>query len=234
LKPNTINFQENMEIRNKIDRDPISEVPQVDAYVRWALLAAEEMVGTQNLQNILQENQLERFIKAYPPELLKINRNITHRDYANLCAGVMNFYGVDGKKESVRFGRLSAKPAIKNQGKLFNLTVTTAAKFLPVSLQIKTALDSIKNDLEKIYQEIDYDVNVSIEDRGDKWAYIDRSCAVCAGKESDTPICWSWAGTLEESLYWLTGKEFEVDQVECRAMGSSACVWEVNKTPKKR
>lgn len=222
-----------MKIVNKIDLDPVATVPQVDAYIRWALLAMEEMVGKQDLRDILHNNDLARFIDAYPPELLKINRNITHQDYANLCTGLMNFYRADGKNQSIRFGRLATKPAIAKQGKLFNMTVTTAVKFLPVSLQIKTALDSIKNDLEKIYQEIDHDVNVSIEDRGDKWAYIDKGCAVCAGKEADQPICWSWVGTLEESLFWLTGKEFVVDQVECRAMGASACVWEIDKTPKK-
>jgi predicted hydrocarbon binding protein len=221
-----------MNITNKIDRDPVTEVPQVDAYIRWALIAIEEMVGTQDLKSMLQANKLDRLIGNYPPENLKVSHNITHKDYANLCVGLLNYYGKDGKNQSIRFGRIATKPAIEKQGKLFNMTVTTAVKFLPFSLQVKTALDSIKNDLEKIYKEVEYDVSVSIEDRGDRWAYIDTSCAICAGKEADAPICWSWVGTLEESVRWLTGKEVAVDQVKCRAMGDSACVWEISKTPK--
>jgi len=35
-----------------------------------------------------------------------------------------------------------------------------------------------------------------------------------------------------EGVRWLTGKEFEVEEVECRATGAPACVWEISKTPK--
>jgi hypothetical protein len=38
--------------------------------------------------------------------------------------------------------------------------------------------------------------------------------------------------STQEAIHWLTGKEFEVQEVECRAMGAPACVWEINKTPK--
>jgi predicted hydrocarbon binding protein len=38
--------------------------------------------------------------------------------------------------------------------------------------------------------------------------------------------------STQEAIHWLTGKEFEVQKVECRAMGAPACVWEINKTPK--
>jgi predicted hydrocarbon binding protein len=46
------------------------------------------------------------------------------------------------------------------------------------------------------------------------------------------PMCWGRIGTLKEGLSWLTGKDFDVEEVECRAVGASACVWEVSKTPK--
>ena len=221
-----------MNITNKLDLDPVTEVPQIEAYMRYALIAAEEMVGKQALEIILHENELDRFIGNYPPEQIRLSPDFTHKDYTNLCAALIKFYGQNGKSEAIRFGRISTKPALEQQGMLFNIATRTAIKFLPLSLQIKTVLESIKNDLDKIYKEIEHDVSVSVEDRGDKWAYIDRSCALCAGKISDTPICWGWVGTLAESLNWLTGKEFEIDQVQCRAMGESACIWEISKTAK--
>ena len=221
-----------MKISNKIDRDPVTEVPQIEAYMRYALIAAEEMVGRQALETMLRKHGMQRFIGNYPPEKIRLSNDFTHKDYTNLCTALIEFYGEAGKSESIRFGRIATKPALENQGILFNFASRTAIKFLPLSLQIKTVLESIKNDLDKIYKEIEHDVSVSIEDRGDKWAYIDRSCALCAGKQADAPICWGWVGTLAESLNWLTGKEFEIDQVECRAMGDKNCVWEVSKTAK--
>ena len=71
-----------------------------------------------------------------------------------------------------------------------------------------------------------------LRDRGSKWAFISVECPLCAGKASDLPMCWGRIGTLKEGLFWLTGKEFDVEEVECRALGASACVWEVSKTPK--
>jgi predicted hydrocarbon binding protein len=221
-----------MKITNKLDLDPVTQVPQVEAYMRYALIAAEEMVGKSSLAVILHENGMSRFIENYPPEKIRLSSDFTHKDYTNLCTALIEFYGGAGKSQSIYFGRIATKPALENQGILFNFATRTAIKFLPLSLQIKTVLENIKGDLDKIYQEIEHDVGVSVEDRGDKWAYIDRSCAMCAGKKSDAPICWGWVGTLAESLNWLTGKEFDIEQVECRAMGEQACVWEINKTAK--
>ena len=58
-------------------------------------------------------------------------------------------------------------------------------------------------------------------------------CPLCAGKAADLSMCWGRNGTLQESALWLTGREFAVEEVECRAMGAPACVWEISKTPKK-
>jgi hypothetical protein len=61
-----------MEIKDKTPQDPIASLFLVDAYMRWALLAAEEVVGKQGLHVLLRQHGLERFIDNYPPELLKI------------------------------------------------------------------------------------------------------------------------------------------------------------------
>jgi len=45
-------------------------------------------------------------------------------------------------------------------------------------------------------------------------------------------MCWGRIGTLKEGILWLSGKEFNVEEVECRALGAKACVWEISKTPK--
>ena len=45
-------------------------------------------------------------------------------------------------------------------------------------------------------------------------------------------MCWLFTGTSLKAGRWQTGKELEIVEVECRAMGAPACVWEVSKTPK--
>jgi predicted hydrocarbon binding protein len=220
-----------MEIKNKTYHDPAADLPMVEAYMAWALKAAEEVVGKQGLGIILRENGLERFVDHYPPEDLNLSGSITNTDYANLCAGLFKFYGRAGKSVVIRIGRISSRLAIEHQGALFNVAARTAIKLLPLSAQIKTGLENMQAGFRQLYK--DTDLHLRLEDRGDKWAYISELCPLCAGKESDMHICWSWIGTLQEGTLWLTGKELEIEEVECRAQGAAACVWEVNKTERK-
>jgi divinyl protochlorophyllide a 8-vinyl-reductase len=72
-------------------------------------------------------------------------------------------------------------------------------------------------------------MRLRIEDRGDRLAYVAETCPMCAGVQADLPICLSFTGTLQESMRLTTGKEFAVEEVECRAAGAPACVWEISK-----
>jgi hypothetical protein len=221
-----------MEIKDKIPQDPIASLFLVDAYMRWALLAAEEVVGKQGLHVLLRQHGLERFIDNYPPELLKISGSITLGDYAQLCAGLLTFFGRAGKSMVICSGRLTSKYAIEKQSGVYNVAAKTAAKLLPSGMQVKLVLDSLVNGYNKMYAENGQELHFSVQDRGNHWAFISVECPLCAGKAADQAMCWGRIGTLKESLLWLTGKEFDVEEVECRALGAPACVWEVSKTPK--
>ena len=221
-----------MEIKDKAPSDPVASLYLVDAYMRWALLAAEEVVGKQGLTVLLRERGLARFIDNYPPELLNISKTITLGDYAELCAGILTFFGRAGKSMVIRCGRLTSKYAIEKQGTIYNAAAKTAARLMPSGMQVKLVLDSMANGYNKLYAESGQELHFRVEDRGDKWAFISVECPLCAGKAADMPMCWGRIGTLKEGLTWLTGKDFDVEEVECRALGASACVWEVSKTPR--
>ncbi len=220
-----------MQIKNKAQQDPIASLPLVDAYMRWALMAAEEVLGKPGLAIILRERGLERFIDNYPQEILKISGEITLGEYAQLSAGILNFYGRAGKSMVVRTGRLTSKYAVDKQGAIYNAAAKTAAKLMSPEKQVKLVLDSMSNGYNKLYAENNISLNFGVEDRGEKWAFTSAECPLCAGIEADLTICWGRSGTIQEALLWLTGKNFDVEEVECRAQGAAACVWEVNKTP---
>ena len=220
-----------MEIQNK-PNDPVASMYLVDAYMRWALLAAEEVVGKQGLQVLLRERGLDRFIDSYPPELLEISGSITLGDYAELCAGLLTFFGRAGKSMVIRSGRLTSKYAIEKQSAVYNAAAKTAAKLMPPAMQVKVVLDNMANGYNKLYADNKQELHFSVEDRGDKWAFISVECPLCAGKSADAAMCWGRTGTLQEGIHWLSGKNFDVEEVECRALGAEACVWEISKTPK--
>jgi len=221
-----------MEIKTKSPTDPVASLHLVDAYMRWALLAAEEVVGKQGLHVLLRDRRLDRFIDNYPPELLKISGTITLGDYAELCTGLLTFFGRAGKSVVIRSGRLTTKYAIEKQSAVYNVAARAAAKLLPSGMQVKMVLDSMANGYNKLYAENGEELHFRVEDRGNRWGFVSVECPHCAGKSADQAMCWGRIGALKEGVSWLTGKEFDVEEVECRALGAPACVWEISMMPK--
>jgi predicted hydrocarbon binding protein len=222
-----------MEITNKPAHDPVTDLHMTDAYMRWALLAAEEVAGKQGVAVVLRQAGLGRFIDHYPPNELKISGNVTFDDYANLSTGLLNFFGRAGKSMTLRIGRVSAKLGIEQQSGLFGIAAIVAiAKVFPFGTVLMKGLEVQQNGLRKLSQAVGETVRLRLEDRGDKVAYIYEDCPFCAGKHAPERICWIFNGILQESTRLVSGKEAEVEEVECRAMGAPACVWEISKTPK--
>jgi len=221
-----------VDIKDKTAHDPVADLHMPDAYMRWALLAAEEVTGKQGLNVVLREAGLERLVGNYPPNELTLTYNLKGSDYASLFAGLMNFYGRAGKSMLLRIGRLSSLYAIEQQGAVFNVAATMALKLLPYPTQLRMGLENMQAGFRKIWGQFDQEMRLRVEDRGDKIVYISETCPMCAGKQASKAICQSFTGSLQESIRWATGKEAEVEEVECRAMGAPACVWEIGKKPK--
>ena len=107
-----------------------------------------------------------------------------------------------------------------------------ALKLLPYPTQIKMGLENMQGGFRKIWGQFGQEMRLRVEDRGDKILYISGTCPMCAGKKVSKAMGLSFTGSLQESVRWATGKETEIEEVECRALGAPACVWEIGKRPK--
>ncbi len=58
-----------VQITENPTHDAVADLKVVDAYMRWALEAAEEVVGKDGLAVVLRDAKLERFINNYPADL---------------------------------------------------------------------------------------------------------------------------------------------------------------------
>ena len=225
--------REKLEIRDKTEHDPAVDLYVPDAWIRWALLAAEETIGKLGLRVVLRQAGLEHLVGNYPPyEQPRPSRKFTFGDYATLQAGLLEFSGPEGEKEVLRMGRLMIKHSTMEQGALYGIGTVAFPRFLSFGAQLKMGMEVILEGVRKASQSIGQDHRVFLEDRGDKLAYIVQDCVFCAGKQSNRPICMFLTGNLHEALHWLTGEEIYIEEVECRAMGAKACVWEIDKHPK--
>jgi predicted hydrocarbon binding protein len=220
-----------MEIKNKPELDIVADMHMVDAYMRWALQSAEDVVGKQGLAVVLRENSLEQYIDNFPTEELNISGHILARDYANLCSGLLQFYGRAGKSMDYRIGRISSRYGIEKQSTVFNATSRAAIRLLPFSMQVSAGLDNTINGFKKLWKDYGEESIIYKEDRQYAYAYVVETCPNCAGKIADEPICHQTTGMLLEIFEWLTGKKVSIREVECRAMGAPACVWEIEKAP---
>jgi predicted hydrocarbon binding protein len=200
--------------------------------MRWALLAAEEVVGKQSITVVLRDAKLERFIDNYPANELKVTGAVTFGEYASFNASLLNFFGRAGRSMAYRVGRISAKHAIDQQSAMFGIAALLAAKMMPYPTQLKMGFDAMNDGFRKVYEGSGQKYTGRIEDRGDSYLMVMPECANCAGKESTEPMCLIHVGVIQESVRWLSGKEPEVKQTASRAMSAEACVWEISKKPK--
>ncbi|MBU6997986.1 MAG: hypothetical protein HXS41_12105 [Theionarchaea archaeon] len=61
---------------------------------------------------------------------------------------------------------------------------------------------------------------------------IEKDWVESEGKSSETPVCVLTAGIIQQVLEWITGCEYAVEEVECRAMGCPADVFKISEVPR--
>lgn len=192
----------------------------VNALVRQALTAIQEVMGENGLKAVLRSSGLERFVDNMPPNDLE--PGVKTVEYAQLNQAVEDFYGRGGRGFLHRIGKASFQYGLKEQSALMGLA-GVAMKVLPHKQRINMVLNSMANALKKSNDQVD----ISVEEGDGAFYYIERSCGVCAGRTSTEPICHLYIGSLGEAVRWATGKDLEVTETHCTAKGDDFCRFEI-------
>ncbi|MBN2500316.1 MAG: 4-vinyl reductase [Anaerolineales bacterium] len=223
-----------MKITPKSQPDPVSNIKIHDGSFRWALQAAEEVAGKQGLVVTLKQAGLGHLIDNFPENVSQVSGKYSLGEYGKFNVGLLNFFGRGGRSMLMRIGRISNKLGSEQLSAALGNAILTALRVLPEGARTKKGLELVKFGMEKffVYQGVQPLV-MSVEERGDKVTFKLETCGCCCGFESDSPICYMWTGYFQEGLRGLFGKdrEVEVREVECRAMGAPACVFEMSKLP---
>jgi predicted hydrocarbon binding protein len=192
----------------------------VNALVRQALTAAQEVMGENGLNAVLHSVGLERFIGNFPPN--DTNPSIKTTEYARFNAAIENFYGRGGKGMLRRIGKASFQYGIREQGALMGVA-GVALKLMPTRGRIKFILNGMVSALKKTNPQVE----AWVEEDGDTIAYCESTCAICLGRHSEQPICHLYAGSVAEAVRWATDQEYEVIETHCVAKGDKYCRFEV-------
>lgn len=192
----------------------------VNALVRQALIAAQEVMGENGLHAVLRTSGLEQFIGNLPPD--DLNPSIPASAYARLNAAIEEFYGRGGRGMLRRIGKASFQYAVREQAALLGIA-GAALKLLPEKQRIKFILNSMVNALKKSNPQVE----ARVEESGGRVAYIESTCAICHSRESQEPICHLYVGSIGEAVQWATGHAHEIIETHCLAKGDPYCRFEV-------
>src|SRR5687767_9980920 len=192
----------------------------VNTLVRQALTSAQEVMGENGLTAVLHTSGLERFIGNFPPDNLE--PAISALEYGKLNEAIEAFYGRGGRGMLRRIGKASFQYGVREQAALLGIA-GVALKLLPERQRIKFILNSMAGALKKTNPQ----VKAWVDDGGEKLAYMESTCGICYGRESDTPICHLYVGSITEAVLWASGKEHQIIETHCLAKGDPYCRFEV-------
>ncbi len=192
----------------------------INALMRQALQAIEEVMGTQGLNVVLREAGLARYVGSLPPNNLETE--VLSIEYARLNTAIENFYGRAGKGMLRRIGRASFQWGVREQAALLGIA-GVALKFMPQRTRMKFILTNVAKALMKT----DPHANIVVEEKDNQLLFSDYACSLCQTRESDVPICFLYIGSLEEALKWATGNDIAVEEMKCRAKHDPCCQFSV-------
>jgi len=201
-----------------VERNPGMMI--VNALVRQALTSAQEVMGENGLNAVLRTSGLEKFIGNFPPDNLE--PSIEASQYAKLNEAIEAFYGRGGRGMLRRIGKASFQYAVREQAALLGIA-GVALKLLPEKQRIKFILNSMANALKKSNPQIE----AWVDDKGERLAYMESTCAICFDRHSADPICHLYAGSIGEAVQWATGKEYKIIETHCLAKGDPYCRFEI-------
>jgi hypothetical protein len=200
--------------------DDTQERVILNALVRQALVAAQEVMGQNGLNTVLRTSGLERFVNNLPPD--DLNPGVNTLEYARLNEAIESFYGRGGRGMLRRIGKASFQYAVREQAGLMGLA-GTALKLLPQRQRIRFVLNSMVNALKKSNPQVD----AWVEDKDGKLAYCERTCAICYGRKSEQPICHLYVGSIAEAVRWVSDTNYDIRETHCVAKGDEYCRFEV-------
>ncbi len=188
--------------------------------------SCEDILGHGGVNSILTRAKLEHYIDNYPPNNLE--KAFPYREYAAFMKAIDEIYGPrGGRVMGMRLGRASIINIINNSNLLTELTDITF-KLMPLALKVKLGLFVFAKALNSVNEG-----TAELVEHPNDFHFVVRNCPTCWGRSGEsTPICYADVGLLKGGLYWLTsGKEFDIREIKCHAMGDETCTYLVPKKP---
>jgi predicted hydrocarbon binding protein len=192
---------------------------------RIILHVTQNMISPDEYNRLLEEAGLTQYIDHPPAGDLE--HGFLFESVSALQVAAESIYGVEAGRE---FNRKVGRACLEGGLREFNPLLGIAdlpARVLPLGLKLHVGFDMFAMVFNRFTDQV---VTLSENEKSYQWV-IER-CPVCWGRHTDGPCCHLAVGILESGLRWASGgREFQVVETQCVAMGADACVIEIPKRP---
>jgi predicted hydrocarbon binding protein len=209
----------------KESKEPETVYYYPNKWARIILTSAEEVMGRQGVNAMLNMAKLPEYIGNYPPDNMK--KAFSFEGVGQLQEAIWDFYGPRGARVfAVRAGEQAFLEGLA-QFKSVAAAAQVAMRVGSLEAKVKLGLEFFSKFFNTVSDQV-----VEIDEDEKHWIWRITRCPVCWEREADDPVCHLAIGVLQAALGWTTeGKKFRVMETECKAKGDENCVIVIEKIP---
>ena len=189
------------------------------------LQALENVMGANGFHAVLHLASLSDLVDERPPR--NWDKAFDFACFSALNGALEDLFGPQGGQWlQARAGRACFARALQGLETLAGVRDPGFAR-LPLGVRVRIGITTIAEVLNQVSDQVS-----RVDQRTEYYFYIVDRCPACWGRSANRPVCSSAKGLLAEGLHWVSGgREFQIDEVECQAMGDESCAFAVFKDP---
>lgn len=176
-------------------------------------------IGAETLQGVLEKANLP--VELIDPQA--VSRSTSQSAalaYARIQKAMRVYYGRGARGSLVRIGRL-IWPRLLASASFAEKAQIQLARTLPPAMRRKAALELLARWMREkpagaTVHTLDLDLML-----------VDHASATTLEQSEAFPICSVTLGLIQESLFWADGREHDIEEVSCRALGGDDCEFKI-------
>ena len=188
-------------------------------FLRAFVQTVSAELGADNLSAVLDKAGLSPLL-ADLAAVAHFDASASAQAYADLQRALRLYYGRGARGILLRVGaqlwtRLLAESPLTLKPRIpLARTLATAARPKPALDLLARLLAAHAGDIT--VHTLDLDLLL-----------VDHASPSTTDQHENEPICWVTLGLMRESLFWATGREYDITETACRALGAGACEFHV-------
>jgi len=155
-----------------------------------------------------------------PDVFLKMDAVESANTYASLQAAMRTYFGRGARGVLLRVGQ-SLWHHLLEDAALGGKAQAVVIKRLPLTTRRKSTLEL----LAKFLRTQPGDIAIHTLDL--ELLLVDHISPAAQAQHDAGPICFVTQGLIRESLFWATGKNYDVEEIQCKAKGSNTCEFKI-------